>query len=253
MRLFPSSTRIAPLALLACLLAPNGVTAQMDTRPPATNLQWWHPIAAGAGTSLLFLVDRPLQDAIQENRGEFGEDLASVVNRFKDPEVFVVATAGTLALGLATGDRKITATGLHIATAYGIAGFLNIGAKWVFGRSRPSQTPESATNFDLFDGGENSAFPSGSAAVVFSLAATVSDAVDRTPVTVLLYSGAALNSWSRMYTNRHWLSDVAVGALIGITSAKLVNGEWTVFGLRPPELWTDGQSLSMGYTLRTTW
>lgn len=242
------------LLLLALLFVPTQDAAAqgaMDPRPPATPIQWWHPLAATAGVGVLILVDEPLADFLQDNQSSFADDVSDVATTFKNPEVYVVATAGALALGLATGDRKITATGVHIASAYGVAGALNIGAKWLFGRSRPSQTPGDATNFDFFDGGEDSAFPSGSAAVVFSLAATVSDAVDRKPVTIALYTGATLNAWARMYTNRHWLTDVAVGALIGVTSAKLVNGEWTVFGLRPPALWTDGQSLSMGYALPT--
>lgn len=221
----------------------------MDPRPPAMNIEWWHPLAAGAGITTLFLIDRPLSDAIRDNRSDFLSDISDVAKTFKDPPVYYIATAATVALGLVVQDPKITATGVHIATAYGIAGGLHIGSKWVFGRSRPSQTPESATNFDFWNGNSNSSFPSGSAAVTFSLATILADAIDRKPVTILVYSAATLNSWSRLYGDRHWLSDVALGALIGVTSAKLVNGEWTVFGLRPPVLWTDGQSMSMGYTI----
>ncbi|MDH3208691.1 MAG: phosphatase PAP2 family protein, partial [Gemmatimonadota bacterium] len=93
-------------------------------------------------------------------------------------------------------------------------------------------------------------YPSGSAAVVFSLATTVADAVDRLPVTVVLYSGATLNAWARLNSDRHWLSDVALGALYGVTAAKLVNGEWTVFGIELPSLWTDGRSSGLAYTFR---
>lgn len=238
------------LATVAVILAASfSPAAAQDLRDPAMNIQWWHPLAVGAGTGVLFLIDEPIADFLQDNQGSFGDDVAEFANKFKDPPVYAVATAGTLALGLATGNRKITVTGLHIAGAYGLAGAANIGIKWMLGRSRPSQTPDDPTNFNLFDGGENSAFPSGSAAVTYSLAAVLSDAIDRRPVTVVLYSAAALNSFARMYTNRHWLSDMAFGAVVGITSAKLVNGEWTVFGLRPPQIWTDGQSTSMGYTL----
>jgi membrane-associated phospholipid phosphatase len=124
-----------------------------------------------------------------------------------------------------------------------------IGTKWFFGRSRPSATPSDPTRFDWFDGDDSAAFPSGSAAVVFSLATTLADAIDRKPVSVLLYGGAVLNAWARLYSDRHWLTDVTLGALYGITAAKLVNGEWTVFGLEWPAVWTDGRSLSLGYTL----
>ena len=44
----------------------------------------------------------------------------------------------------------------------------------------------------------------------------------------------AMTGLSRINDNRHWLSDVGMGALIGITSARLVSGRWRVFGLTPP-------------------
>ena len=156
-----------------------------------------------------------------------------------------------VALGLLAQQPKVTATGFHIMAAYALSSSLMIGTKWAFGRSRPSGTPDDPANFDWFDGGEDSAFPSGSAAVVFSLATTLAEAIDRTPVSVVLYSGAVLNAWARLNSDRHWLSDVALGALYGVTVAKLVNGRWSVFGLELPSIWTDGRSTSMGYSF--TW
>ena len=41
-------------------------------------------------------------------------------------------------------------------------------------------------------------------------------------------------AWSRVYDNQHWVSDVVVGAAVGIASAKLATGRWTIFGLRAP-------------------
>ncbi len=67
---------------------------------------------------------------------------------------------------------------------------------------------------------------------------------------LVLYTGATLTAWARLNSDRHWLSDVALGALYGVTAAKLVNGEWTVFGLELPAVWTDGRSAGLGYTLR---
>jgi membrane-associated phospholipid phosphatase len=47
---------------------------------------------------------------------------------------------------------------------------------------------------------------------------------------------AAGVGWSRVNDNRHWLSDVAAGAVLGIASAKVVNGRWRIFNLRPPNV-----------------
>lgn len=242
-------TLFAAVVVATIAVFAGSLHAQGTVREPATNLEWWHPLAAGAGIATLILIDEPVRDAIQGSQGDFRDDLAEFTKDFKDSRIFYATGAGAIVIGLVAQEPAVAATGAHVLGAYGLAAGANIAAKWAFGRSRPSAVPSDATNFDFFSGGETNAFPSGSAAVVFSLATTLSDAIDRTPVSIVLYTGAALNSWARLYSNRHWLSDVAMGALIGVTSAKLVNGEWTVFGLRPPEVWTDGRSLSMGYTL----
>jgi membrane-associated phospholipid phosphatase len=63
-------------------------------------------------------------------------------------------------------------------------------------------------------------FPSGHALVTFSLAAALAEEA-RTPwVTVLAYGGAAAVGWSRIYDDKHWTSDVAAGALIGIVAGR---------------------------------
>jgi hypothetical protein len=41
-------------------------------------------------------------------------------------------------------------------------------------------------------------------------------------------------AWSRVYDERHWASDVVLGAALGIATAKVVAGRWRVFGFRPP-------------------
>jgi hypothetical protein len=47
-------------------------------------------------------------------------------------------------------------------------------------------------------------------------------------------SAATGTASSRINDNRHWLSDVAAGAVVGITSAKFASGRWRVFGIRAP-------------------
>ena len=76
--------------------------------------------------------------------------------------------------------------------------------------------------------------PSGHAAMSFALATSLADEIHRPWATVGLYGMATAVGWSRINDNRHWLSDVAAGALIGITSSKLVTGRWRIFGLHPP-------------------
>ncbi len=198
------------------------------------SIQWWHPLVVAGGTGLIMLIDEPVQRFIQDNKSPEQDEVADVAKEFKNPEVFFIIGGGTLAVGLLAQQPTITRTGLQIFGAYGLSSAMMIATKWAFGRTRPSDTPDDPFNFSWLNGSQESSFPSGSSTVVFSLATTLSDAIGHPVVSVLLYTGATLNAWSRVYGNRHWVSDVALGAVYGVAAAKLVNGRWRIFGVRPP-------------------
>lgn len=218
------------MGLIAVSGVGDGIAQEMNEYRA---VKWWWPVMLAGGTVVMFAMDEPVQNAVQDHRSEDLDEMADVMGKFKDPEVFAVAVGGLLAAGLVTQDAAVARTGLQVAGAYGLSSAFFYSAKWLFGRSRPSEV-DTAWEFDWFSGGETASFASGSSAVVFSLAATLSDAIDHPAASVVLYAGAALNSWSRVNDNRHWVSDVAVGAALGIAAAKLVNGRWRVFGLAPP-------------------
>jgi membrane-associated phospholipid phosphatase len=98
--------------------------------------------------------------------------------------------------------------------------------KDVFGRARPwvDSTPN-PDNWQLlrgFTGGDKyRSFPSGHSVAGFAAAAAVSAETSRWWPSAIyfigpaMYGGAALIGISRMYDNRHWASDVIMGAAIG--------------------------------------
>ncbi len=232
------SRRLVALAVAGALGAPPSLAAQ---ERGYVSLKWWHPLVASASITALFLIDEPVRDYVQDHRSETLDDVADFATHFHEPEVFLVAGVGTMSVGLLARELTVAETGLQILAAYGLSSAMMIGTKWAVGRTRPSSAPDDNVVMDWFGGGANSSFPSGASAVVFSLATTVSDAVDHPAATVALYAGATVNAWSRVNKDRHWVSDVALGALYGITAAKLVNGRWRVFGLRPPTVGIDGR------------
>jgi membrane-associated phospholipid phosphatase len=199
-----------------------------------TSLKWWHPLVASAGIAATFLLDQPVHDYMVDHQGVTATDVADVAKTFHEAEGTLAISGALMAGGLVLRELKVAQTGMQVLVSYALTSGMMISTKWAFGRSRPNATPDDNTQFDWFNGTENSAFPSGAAVVTFSLAATLADAIDHPAATIVLYTGATLNAWARVYADRHWFSDVALGALYGITSAKLVNGHWRLFGLRPP-------------------
>lgn len=179
------------------------------------------------------LADQPIQRYTQDNQTSFQDDLASAFRHMGQPEVFVTAGLGTIGVGLLTHNGRVARAGGRITASVLLAGAATTGLKYLVGRERPSST-ENAYVFHPFSGSES--FPSGHTTVAFALAASASDEIGRTWATVPLYTAAGLCAWSRIYQNAHWFSDVLAGAAVGITSAKLVNGRWRIFHIRPPAI-----------------
>ena len=82
---------------------------------------------------------------------------------------------------------------------------------------------KSITNVERPDGSSNNSFPSGHTAIAFAGAEFLYQEYKDQSIWygVAGYAVAAGTGIFRMYNNRHWLTDVAAGAGIGILSTKI--------------------------------
>ncbi|HET8836187.1 MAG TPA: phosphatase PAP2 family protein [Gemmatimonadales bacterium] len=246
--------RAFPLLLGLVAAAPTLATAQtLDTIPelpaapaPASDhvIRWYHGAIAAGGLSALMLLDHPVQRYAAHNDGPGANSVASTVRHFGQPEVYGTITAGLVATGLITGNHAITRSGGKLALSLALAAGATEAGKLALGRPRPSQSLD-ADAYSPFSG--QVSFPSGHSAMAFALATSLSDDIHRPWATVGLYGMATAVGWSRINDNRHWLSDVAAGAIVGITSAKLASGQWRIFGLRAPSFITGPSGLGLGW------
>jgi membrane-associated phospholipid phosphatase len=212
------------------------VAAQADSLAPAPKtpaIRWWHGAIFLGGLSGLMLLDKPMQRFAQDNRSSSGDDVARALRHFGQPEIFGTVTLGLVGAGLIGGNDAFTRAGGRLALTLALAGATSTAAKVTFGRPRPSQSLD-ADGYSPFSGQE--AMPSGHTTIAFAMATALADDLHNTWASVGLYSVAAGVGWSRINDNKHWLSDVAAGAVLGITSAKLVNGHWRIFHLHPPQV-----------------
>lgn len=207
---------------------------RLASRVPVTHvLRWYEGLAVVAGTSALMLLDESVQRFAQAHRSQTSDDMAAVFRRVGQPEVYLTMTIGMVGAGALAHDLPVLRAGGRLFASLGLAGTSAVIGKKVLGRGRPS-TDTDAFHFTPFS--SNDALPSGHTTMAFALATSLADDLHNTWAGIGLYAIATGTAWSRINDNKHWLSDTELGAIIGITSAKLVDGRWRLFGLRPPRM-----------------
>lgn len=231
------------VVVLCALMAPLRAGAQ---EPHTPALRWWHGLAAIGGYAILVQVDDGIQRFAMENRSETSDNIAKITRQMGQPEVYATVGLGVLATGLISGDREVTDAGIRISSSLAMAGVVVTVAKFVTGRSRPSREGSDAEDFSPFSG--NTSAPSGHAAMAFALAASLGEEIHDPWASAGLYLLATGTAWSRVNDNVHWFSDVAAGAVVGVVSAKFMNGKLTIFGIQPPRLRPTRSGVALGWS-----
>ena len=157
----------------------------------------------------------------------------------------IVAGAGLWAAGLATRNRGIAEMGAHSLVAVAMTQQVTHVLKGAFGRSRPYMSADSlahdwnpGTGFGTSD---RRSFPSGHTSHAFAFASALSHEISHNwpragrIATPLLYAGATGAALARVYHDKHWASDVTVGAAVGILTSRATLG----FLHGRPDNWLD--------------
>ncbi len=133
-------------------------------------------------------------------------------------------------------NKKMQTTTLLATQAYITSGLIESAIKYITGRQRPSYydpnhpEPEPYFHGPAFSGGKNAtgqkintSFPSGHTTVIFAAATVFAKEYKNVPwVPPLAYGAASLVGLSRITENKHWASDVVVGATLGFLCGRQV-------------------------------
>jgi len=180
-----------------------------------------------ASTVLMFPLDRHLASVVRDQSLQTNRDLQNISKAFRffgGPGPYIIGSS-MYAVGRVAGVRRAAELGLHGTEAIVVGQALSGVLKVILGRARPYITEDTnPSNFAFMRGrrsGDFQSFPSGHSTTAFAAAAAVSAQTaewwpqSRWIFGPFLYAGASFVGLSRMYDDKHWASDVVVGAAIG--------------------------------------
>lgn len=233
----------AAWALTACaLLGPlaNAAAAQATPAPDSaahgalfTRADAW--IAGGTvlGATALMVADRGITEELRDSgpqRSGFLRGAASDFNWIGDPGT-VVLSLGFYGAGRLGHHPHLAELGLRGAEAIVVSAAATALVKGVAGRQRPSLNEGDPDDFALgtgFGRAGHTSFPSGHATAAFALASVAATELaswsphSRRVLVPAVYGTAAMVALARVYTAKHWSSDVLAGAGIGTLSGLVV-------------------------------
>lgn len=229
---------------------------QIYTKPFHMHKREWGKagIFAVAAVGLAF-ADKPVQrQALKFRVNNPGGVKASnyITNTGGAYEIITLVAVGSY--GYIFKNQKMRTTTLLATQAYITGAVLETTVKYLTGRARPSYYATGIEAEPTFKGPfskgvSNSSFPSGHATVAFAAATVYAMEYRKTVwVPILAYSAATLISASRITENKHWITDVFVGAVLGyITGRHVVNNYHRYAKIKVPGQTKNSVSFNLQY------
>lgn len=203
-------------------LVPDSLRAPAQAVPafPGHSLghRLWKPALV---VSASFFLDQGTRVVSQDLRSGATNDLARVGNGFGNPRYFLPVIGAGVIGGLVFHQPGLTQWGIQTAEAGALAGAAVTVIKEIVGRPRPFQTgdPDQISPFSGYQ-----SFPSGHTTAVAAFATVLAARVHNPWLKGLVYGGAFVTGFARINDDKHWLSDVIVGGLIGHAAGRFVLG-----------------------------
>ena len=155
----------------------------------------------------------------------------------------------TYLAGAAFKNERVKQTGAIMVSSLINTQVITFASKGFFGRQRPDYN-DGNDKWHWFEFGTFDSFFSGHSSGAWALATTIAKRHNsKKIVPIVCYTLASSVSLSRVVLQRHWSSDVFIGAVVGYTVANYMvkkheNTKWSIF----PKIGRKGAEVSMVYT-----
>lgn len=183
--------------------------------------------AFSAVTVAMFPLDEQLASLIRDSTLVANHNLHRLsggIRFFGGPGPYLIG-GGMYVVGRLAHIPRATELAVHGTEAVMVGSAASAAIKVLLGRARPYVSSDTNPRDFRFgrglQGADAQSFPSGHTTAAFAAAAAVSAETaawwprTRWLIGPILYGGASLVALSRMYDDKHWASDVVMGAAVG--------------------------------------
>ena len=187
-----------------------------------TNKNHLKILAAIGATGIMIAFDEQIMDFVQDHPTDTTEKLADFGDHMGS-DYLAPLVVGTYALGLVLKDKKMKEVAVEAVESALLGQIVIEAMKSLTHRARPNDDRGAYA----FDGpgwtSGNTSFASGHSAGAWSVATIYAKKYsDSKLIPFLAYGIATITSLSRVHDNKHWASDVFMGAAVGYASANIV-------------------------------
>jgi membrane-associated phospholipid phosphatase len=180
-----------------------------------TSTDWLKTGALVIATGLAFSLDPKIKESVTHQRSASFDNVTDYGEKFGNISYAGIFAGGMYLTGKILGDKDISTTGRMLVESVLYTGLTVSLVKYAVGRSRPYTNEGPSDVFEYTFQESNVSFPSGHTAIAFTVSTVLSRRINNPFASIALYGLAGFTGYQRIYDDKHWFSDVFVGAAIG--------------------------------------
>ena len=175
----------------------------------------------GAG-AIIYSFDGQIRRVVRNNRTSSIDHVATQVEKIGNGGYELVMLGAFAGAGYAFKNDRLKDTSMLAAESFLAANAIGTVLKYSVGRARP-YGEEGKRAFKPFTFKTvHTSFPSGHTTSAFSVASVFASRYDSPWVGIAAYGAASATALQRVYSDKHWASDVFFGAILGVATGRMV-------------------------------
>ncbi len=168
--------------------------------------------------------DDDIKHYIQKERNGSDNLIMQFGTLYGEPYVPLATALGFYLHGAAADNKHNKNVAFELTEAFVYTGIVTTIVKFAFGRERPFQAKSSSEFYPFsFKNNAYMSFFSGHTSSAFSMSTILAENTDSDLLKIAAFIPAFITGASRVYHDRHWTSDVFMGAIAGYFIGKFVH------------------------------